>query len=51
MEMVFLLIGIGLFLVLAWLRTRMTGFVAQRTEHYVQGRAGQFALRTHLNGP
>ncbi|MEP4195478.1 MAG: DUF3833 family protein [Aliishimia sp.] len=33
-----------------WMHTLFAGFLAQTPEDYAEGRAGQFDVRTHLNG-
>ncbi len=47
----FILLGVVLAIGAVWARGRYTGFLSQTPEDYAEGRAGQFDIRTHLNGP
>lgn len=48
--LLYVLLGAALAIAACWGRTRYAGFVAQRSDEY-DCDAGQFDLRTHLNGP
>jgi len=46
----FFLCGAACVSLLLWVKARYASFVSQSPHHYVAGRAGEFDLRTHLNG-
>ena len=46
-----ILLGMGFALGAVWARGRYADFLAQTPDDYTTGRAGQFDVRTHLNGP
>lgn len=46
-----ILLGAGFAFGAVWARGRYADFLAQTPEDYSDGRAGQFDIRTHLNGP
>ena len=52
MEAVFFTcLGAGLTLGAVWDKSRFAGFLAQKPHDYAHGQAGQFDIRTQLNGP
>lgn len=49
--LLFILLGVVFAFGTVWARGRYADFLAQHPEDYAEGRAGQFDIRTHLNGP